>query len=621
MLFIFQKNILNILKNNMIYINTKFNNLKKKRYNKTYLNIKEKTSLMTNESSYKNIKVNIIKDIMRSYKQSRVYTFFRDRSKSINILKIERMNNKNNRVNFIEDFFRKNSHLVADYSIHNKKTKKSIKKIQNTIVNRNNNFRLVKMKKQNDNNNYFSHNNNRINSYNIKNNFMDFINNLFDRYIKEHEPDYYRKVYSKELLNIHSSNRFLLLFNKLLNNKLFISNLLFFINNYNLLNNKKIMNKYLNKFIIFLYYIYNFLNNRSNLMKSFFYIKFNISNISITKEISHFLLDLNLIRREMQRERRITELSKYQSKFDIINTDFKTYYNFYTFFFFQFITYNIENTMSRFTGIKGLFFPSFYSYEEVPPLTSSKLLSNLLMIELEKGISVFRLFKKIKYIRIKELNNLRSHMIEKETLKSLNNPFSNKFTVRLKKQKSKKNKLKLIAKFLNLNFNIKYNEDDIFYKHRKNKALAFNKLGRFHNIFTGKKKELILFLFKLSKENLNKNMLNNYINVVNHYFSNLKSSAFLFKNIKEYKKRYPLIGLRIECSGTNKKGKQSRTIAYHNIIKDYRLFGKMPTQSMLADIDYDQSFARTKSGSVGIKVWMFFFTKLYDKHYNLKSIL
>jgi hypothetical protein len=607
----------------------KFNNFKKKIYKKIYLNIKNKMSLMSNESSYKNIKSNILKDTMRTYKFTRAKTFFKEKSNSIKLLRLKMINKRNNKINFIEDFFRKNSHLVADYSINiNHKIKNqyiNIKQTQNTnrITKNTNTFFHIKIKKQNYNSNsFYLYNNNRmIDSYNIKNNFINLINHLFNKYIKEHEPDYYRKVYNKELSNLHSSNRLLLLFNKLLNNKLFINNLLFFIKNYNLLNNKKRMTKHINKLILFLYYIYNFLNKRANLMKSFFHIKYNTSNKSLTNEISNFLLDLNTIKRDMKRERRITELSKYQNKFDIINTDYKTYYNFYTFFFFQFITYNIENTMSRFTGIKGLFFPSFYSYEEVPPLTSSKLLSNLLMIELEKGNSVYRLFKRIKYIRIKELNNLRSHMIEKETLKSLNNPFSNKFTVRLKNDKKKKTKLRRIGDSLNLNFNIKYNEEDIFYKHRKNKALSFNKLSKFHNIFTGKKKKLILFLFKLSRDNLNKNLLNTYINVVNNYFLNLRNSTFLFKNIKEYKKRYPLIGLRIECSGTNKKGKQSRTIAYHNIIKDYRLFGKMPAQSMLADIDYDQSFARTKSGSVGIKVWMFFFTKLYDKHYNLKSIL
>jgi ribosomal protein S3 len=43
-------------------------------------------------------------------------------------------------------------------------------------------------------------------------------------------------------------------------------------------------------------------------------------------------------------------------------------------------------------------------------------------------------------------------------------------------------------------------------------------------------------------------------------------------------------------------------VAYHHIVKDYKLFGKMPNRSILSDIDYYQSFARTTSGSIGIKV-------------------
>ena len=67
-------------------------------------------------------------------------------------------------------------------------------------------------------------------------------------------------------------------------------------------------------------------------------------------------------------------------------------------------------------------------------------------------------------------------------------------------------------------------------------------------------------------------------------------------------KKYLLIILRIECNGTFKKGEQANLIAYHHVVKNYKLFGKMPNRSILSDIDYFQSFARTKSGSVGIKV-------------------
>jgi ribosomal protein S3 len=47
----------------------------------------------------------------------------------------------------------------------------------------------------------------------------------------------------------------------------------------------------------------------------------------------------------------------------------------------------------------------------------------------------------------------------------------------------------------------------------------------------------------------------------------------------------------------------------------------MPNRSILSDIDYYQSFARTTSGSIGIKVWIFFYTKSYNSKYWLNSLV
>lgn len=86
-------------------------------------------------------------------------------------------------------------------------------------------------------------------------------------------------------------------------------------------------------------------------------------------------------------------------------------------------------------------------------------------------------------------------------------------------------------------------------------------------------------------------------------------------------KKYPLLGIRIECSGSTKKGRQATLIAYHHVVKNDKLSGKMPYQSVMADVDFYQNFARTRSGSIGIKVWIFFYTKYYDRMYKLISLI
>ena len=120
---------------------------------------------------------------------------------------------------------------------------------------------------------------------------------------------------------------------------------------------------------------------------------------------------------------------------------------------------------------------------------------------------------------------------------------------------------------------------------------------------------------------------------MNYLLSKLNKKSFFSKFIEIKKlfeelyynevliKKYPLIGIRIECNGPPKRGRQARLVAYHQIVKNYKLFGKMPNKSVLADIDYYQSFARTKQGSIGIKVWIFFYSKTYDSKYKLISVI
>lgn len=86
-------------------------------------------------------------------------------------------------------------------------------------------------------------------------------------------------------------------------------------------------------------------------------------------------------------------------------------------------------------------------------------------------------------------------------------------------------------------------------------------------------------------------------------------------------KKYPIIGIRIECSGNKKKGTMSKKTFYGDLIRDRLIFPKSPNNTFSADMDYYQSFAITKSCSIGVKVWVFFKTHVYDSHGAIRSLI
>jgi hypothetical protein len=86
-------------------------------------------------------------------------------------------------------------------------------------------------------------------------------------------------------------------------------------------------------------------------------------------------------------------------------------------------------------------------------------------------------------------------------------------------------------------------------------------------------------------------------------------------------KRSPVIGIRIECSGTFKKGRMSRVYFYNSWVKNDILTGKMPNNTLIADIDYYQYFAITKGSSIGIKTWIFLETHIYNNNHKYISLV
>jgi hypothetical protein len=118
-------------------------------------------------------------------------------------------------------------------------------------------------------------------------------------------------------------------------------------------------------------------------------------------------------------------------------------------------------------------------------------------------------------------------------------------------------------------------------------------------------------------------MTNNYYSLMLQKMYNSKFNSYFYKFIHNYgMKKYPLLGLRIECSGTPKKGKRKKKWFYGDIISHYSfLSGKAPNNSFSADLDYYQSYATTLSSSIGIKVWTFYKTHFCNRNGKIISLI
>jgi hypothetical protein len=105
-----------------------------------------------------------------------------------------------------------------------------------------------------------------------------------------------------------------------------------------------------------------------------------------------------------------------------------------------------------------------------------------------------------------------------------------------------------------------------------------------------------------------------------YFKTQMKRSPLKYLDHLSYKK-YPIMGIRIECSGNKKKGTMARKFFYGDVIKNISIVQKNPNNTFSADLDYYQSFALTKSCSIGVKVWVFFKTHLYNSHGSIKTLV
>nr|YP_010049282.1 40S ribosomal protein S3 [Pleurostomum flabellatum]QPL15593.1 40S ribosomal protein S3 [Pleurostomum flabellatum] len=220
----------------------------------------------------------------------------------------------------------------------------------------------------------------------------------------------------------------------------------------------------------------------------------------------------------------------------------KNYYNYFLFFFIYFFLFSVERSISFFMNSICLVNSFFFFSKGMPPITSAKIVSDYISFELEKGISIYKVFKNIQFFQLKEKRRLS---------RALYYILANKVKGISRKQKGTFRSKKL------------RNIQSILRKQKNEKRVFYNTI---------------------------------YANI-----NRVISSQFVGS-------KFPLSGIRVECKGSTKKGKQSSLIAYHHVVKNYRLVGRMPYSTIGADVDFSQTFARTKSGVIGIKVWVFFNT-------------
>jgi ribosomal protein S3 len=127
------------------------------------------------------------------------------------------------------------------------------------------------------------------------------------------------------------------------------------------------------------------------------------------------------------------------------------------------------------------------------------------------------------------------------------------------------------------------------------------------------------FFFKKIFEKLKKWQKKNY------YRGRMKSKNRRSRRLNmlrfDAKKRTSCLGMKIECLGTSKKGRRAKLTAYADWIRDPRYSHRMPNNTFSADIDYYQTYAVKRSSTIGVKVWVFFQSKIQNQSRRYVSLL
>jgi hypothetical protein len=122
---------------------------------------------------------------------------------------------------------------------------------------------------------------------------------------------------------------------------------------------------------------------------------------------------------------------------------------------------------------------------------------------------------------------------------------------------------------------------------------------------------------------INNDLITNF-KLIPYYNFNYSLNTALYNDIYNYEiknKFFSIAGIRIEFKGPPKKAERSTILSYYETISNPKLSGRMPTHSIYADIDYNQSYVILKRSVFGIKIWIFHNTKILNNNFINKTIL
>lgn len=419
---------------------------------------------------------------------------------------------------------------------------------------------------------------------------------------------YYKKYWDNFLYNL----KLIYLFNtKYINLKLKKKNIIF-LNLFYFLN--KINFYFINlKYILLLYlYKYNIITNININNNYFYYINLDISLTSLILYYNDFIYNYYNFE---SHNYNISDLS--DSNKNLLN------------YFFYYICSNYFLMNYYYMYKEKNFFPNLINLRN--SLVSLSL--NLLII-LKYFIKLFLSFNNIRFVNIINLSNIINSLFNNIFLSNYNILYNystnNNLIIYGLRENITKSVLYLFKSRIEETISFYENKNIYFYFSLFLKKIPFLSSAKIitdilaYLLESGNKiVKSFFFIYNLQFKFYNKRRRLEYLyNTVKSTYKKYEYDSKSIKYLYHYASKYlPLIGIRIECNGTFKKGDMSKSYYYSSWVKNYILTGPMPQNTIIADIDYYQYFVILDTSSIGIKTWIFLETYLYDSNNIYMSIV
>lgn len=301
----------------------------------------------------------------------------------------------------------------------------------------------------------------------------------------------------------------------------------------------------------------------------------------------------------------------FSNKIDSKKADFSIFifylYVLFIFYFSNFMCGTINKNTNTLLTLYSTMLHYFYFFN----LPQNNYLFKFPLLDLYKTFSTIKYFK-LKYYKMSYIyyeGNMKKKLVKKVFTNFFYKMCMSDFIYKLETTISLYLKQRVF-----LFFNVFYQEIEMFPSITNAKIVADYIIYSIHNQLP-----LRSIFKKVRIWQLENNEHRNYLE---NLFFKYQTEGRLIEYMNQFSlKRYPILGIRVECSGTAKKGTRKQKIFYGDWIKDFDENTKSPNNTFSADLDYYQSFAIVKSSTLGIKVWVFFKTHLYNSNNVFISLI